>query len=123
MPILAPISTIAARSQKVRLEIPGAPVMDGDGGFTQTWHALYPPALKASIQPATQRDLERLAAGTVLSTATHIAVMPFHPGITTKTRVTWTDRAGRLHRANVTGVDTPNGLCIDTVAVLAEIVT
>lgn len=50
---------------------PGPPVPDGEGGFTDGWVDL-PPPWAVEIRPATIRDLERLAAGTIIAAATHV---------------------------------------------------
>jgi len=73
----------------VTLENPGNPIPDGDGGFTEGYAPLTPPVMWASIAPATATDLEHNAAGTVLSTASHIIRMAFHPEVTTETRITY----------------------------------
>jgi head-tail adaptor len=72
----------------VTVQNPGPPVPDGDGGFTQTWTDATPAQWHVSITPATQADLERLAAGTVISTASHVVRGDFHPDVTTLTRLT-----------------------------------
>jgi hypothetical protein len=53
---------------------------------------------------------------------TLIVIVPFHAGVTTKTRLTWLDRAGRSHAANVTGVNNPDQRCVDLVLVAVEVV-
>jgi head-tail adaptor len=111
-----------ARRHLVTLENPGTRTPDGDGGWTDVFAALNPPALYAEIKPATARDLERLAAGTVLSTESLLVMLPFHPDVTTKTRLTWIDPAGRAHAANVTGVNNPDQRCIDLILVAVEVV-
>jgi len=83
----------------VTLEAPGTAVADGDGGYTQVYTALTPPKVWASIEPATARDLERVAAGTVISTATHVIRCRYHAGIDTQTRIRFNDRT-----FSVTGV-------------------
>lgn len=77
----------------VTFQSPGAPVSDGDGGWTQTWTDLDPATWHVSIEPATARDLERVAAGTVLSTASHIVKGRYHSGVTLQTRMLFQDRA------------------------------
>ena len=42
---------------------PGPAVPDGDGGYTQSWIDLVPPAWRVSIEPATSADLERVTVG------------------------------------------------------------
>jgi SPP1 family predicted phage head-tail adaptor len=71
----------------VLFQSPGTPVANGDGGFTQSWTDLVPGSWHVSIEPATARDLERVAAGTVLSTASHIVKGRYHPGVNTSTRM------------------------------------
>jgi head-tail adaptor len=94
---------------------------DGNGGYTKTPVALSPPNAWASIEPVSQRALERLVSNTVITQATHLVRMRYHPDVNAKTRLTWTDREGRTHRANVTWVQDPdNGgteltiLCAET---------
>jgi head-tail adaptor len=87
---------------RVLFQTPGAPVSDGDGGWTNTWADLAPGAWMVSIEPATARDLERVAAGTVLSTASHIVKGRFHPGVTLQTRMIFGGRTFSITgKANV----------------------
>jgi head-tail adaptor len=104
------------------LDAPGPAVPDGDGGYTQTLAPLDPPTLFADVRPASARDLEGVVAGTVLSTATHLITLPFHPGVTTTTRVQWTDGARRPHTANVTAVVNVDERCIEMVLGATEVV-
>lgn len=83
---------IGAARHLVTFQNPGAAVSDGDGGFMQAWADLSPATWFVSIEPATARDLERVAAGTVLSTASHIVKGRFHAGVTTKTRMVFDGR-------------------------------
>src|SRR6185503_14429334 len=110
------------RRHLVTLENPGPPVPDGDGGFTQSWTLLAPAIVAAAIRPPTAQDLERMAASTVISTSMRVVTFPFHAGVTTKTRLTWLDPAGRSHTANATGVDNPEERCIETVVLCSEVV-
>jgi head-tail adaptor len=110
---------MATRGQKrhlVTLENPAAAVPDGDGGFTQVWTALTPPRMRAEIKPATARDLERLAAGTVLSSASHVVTMDYHQQVTTATRVVFGTRL-----FSVTGVSNPEERNIETICVCVEL--
>ena len=59
---------------------------DGAGGYTQTWQNLSA-AWKVAIAPAAAADLERVAAGTVLTQQTAIVRGHYHPGVTTATRM------------------------------------
>ncbi len=109
-------------------ENPGPPVTDSDGGFTQPWALCDPPTWHVAISPASARDLERVAVGTVLSTASHIVRGRYHPGITTKTRLTKGPReadgslAAGSRQFTVTGVANPEERNIETVAVCVEVV-
>jgi head-tail adaptor len=107
---------------RVTLTNPGTPVADGDGGYTETFTALSPATVSAAIKPATARDLERVAGGTVMSTASHLITMRFHPGVTTETKVAWTTKDGRTHTANVTGVQNTDERSIELVLTCVEVV-
>lgn len=109
--------TIGEHRHLVLLQAPGAPVPDGDGGFTQTWTDLSPNTWYCSIKPATARDLERVAAGTVISSASHIVEGRYHAGITTKTRIIFNSRT-----LTVTGVSNPEERNITTICTAEEVV-
>jgi hypothetical protein len=115
-------TSIADRPHRVTLENPALAVEDGDGGSTPSgWLTLAPGIVSASIRPPTAQDLERLAAGTVIATGARVITFPFHPQVTLSTRVSWTDPVGALHTASVTGVDNPEGRCIETVCLCVEL--
>jgi SPP1 family predicted phage head-tail adaptor len=76
--------SIAARISRGMFQNPGPNVPSGTG-YVQSWTDL-PPAAFAQITAATQAALEQLAAGTVLSQATHIVSVPYRTGLTTKSR-------------------------------------
>jgi SPP1 family predicted phage head-tail adaptor len=80
------------RDKRVLLENPGGTVPDGEGGYIEGWEALNPGSVFARIAPASQTDLERAAAGTVISTATHLIEVLYHPGVTVFTRITYNGR-------------------------------
>lgn len=109
---------VGALRHSIVLENPGTPTADNDGGFTQTWTALTPSPVPAAITPASARDLERLAAGTVLSTASHVITMRYHSGVTTQTRVTFGTR-----QFSVVGVINPDERNEWTVVTAVEIVS
>ncbi len=108
---------IGRLNKRVSLANPGTPTADSDGSYTQTFSALTPPGVWAAIVPATARDLERLAAGTVLATATHLVTLRYHSGVTTKTRITF---GARLF--SVVGVVNPEERNIETIALCVEVV-
>ena len=110
------------RTKLVALENPSAPIPDPDGGYTETWAALTPPTSWAAIEPASASDLERLAAGTVITTASHLITIPFHPGVTIETRIRYPDpRKGRTRVFQVTSLHDPNEANRELVIVAEEI--
>jgi SPP1 family predicted phage head-tail adaptor len=94
---------IGSLRHSVRLENPTTVTADGDGGFTTSWAMLSPGIVYASIEPATQRSLERLVANAVSSDASHVVTMRYHPSVTTKTRIVFATRV-----LNVVGIQNVN---------------
>jgi head-tail adaptor len=109
-------TSTAKRPHRVMYQNPGPGVSDGDGGVTQSWFNLVPPELSVEIKPATAKDLERVAAGTVIATASHIVTGPYHAGVSTKTRIVF---GGRVFQ--VVGVSNPEERNIETIAVCVEL--
>lgn len=109
--------------QVVTLSAPGPRVPDGHGRFTQTFAPLNPAEWRCAIEKATVRSAERHFAGTVISHAMYILRGRFHSGITTLTRMVWVDRAGATHTADVLDVNDSEGAGVETVALVAEVVT
>jgi len=91
---------IGALRHRVTLLTPGTPIPDGDGGYTETWTTLGS-RVPAAVEPATARSLERIAANTVTSTASHLVTLRYLSGVTTKTRLTFHDTTDRTF--SVTG--------------------
>ena len=87
----------------VRLEHPGKPIPDGLGGYTEVWAPLTPAQWFCAIAPAATRVVERLTAGMIQATATHLVTGDFHPGITTETRLI-TEEGQTLQVQTVTDV-------------------
>lgn len=111
-------TSVANRPHRVTLQNPGPGVPDGDGGETTSWVDLVPPSWTCEIKPATAVDLERVAAGTVLSTNTYIVKGPYHPQLSTRSRILFN---GRIF--NCTGVSNPEERNVETWAVCVEIVS
>lgn len=107
--------------QSAALSNPGAAVPDGDGGFTYVYTAIDPSPWRCAIEKATVANSEKLFAGTVLSHAMYIMSGRYHPLITTKTRVVWTDHGGDVHTANVLDVSDTEGGGVETVILISEI--
>jgi head-tail adaptor len=82
-----PANSIGQDRQLVTFDEPGAPVPDGEGGFTETPIPLDPPTWYVRIRPATARDAERALAGTVITHVSQIVHGRWHPGVTTRARM------------------------------------
>jgi len=80
-------NSIGRDNQLVTFEVPGAPVPDGEGGYTQAWTPLVPSTWYVRVRPATARDAEHVTAGTVITHVSHIVHGRFHPGVTTRARM------------------------------------
>lgn len=116
--MIGPRTSIGERPHRVLLQNPVATVPDGEGGYTQTWADLQPNKLFAKIAPATAEAIERVAPGTTQALVSHIVSMPYHAGVTTKTRI--------IHDArtfHVTGVATPDERKQETIALCEEVVS
>lgn len=104
------------RRQWVDIEVPvGPPVADGDGGYTQPTESRGSWAVR--IQPATQRELERVGTGTTITGATHLVTGRYHPDVTMTSQLKFRGRTFQ-----VTGVVSPDELQVETIAVCAEVV-
>jgi len=90
--MIAPPTSVGLRPHRVTFQKPGPPVENPDGGYTQSWIDLVPFALSVRIAPPTARDLEQVIAGTVTATITHVINGPWHPQVTTKTRINFNGR-------------------------------
>jgi hypothetical protein len=101
---------------------PGTAVLDGNGGFTESQDALTPATWWCAIEKATVRAAESRFAATVTAQASHILRGRYHPGITSKSTIVWTDRNGTQHRANVLDSDDTEGAGVELVLLVSEIV-
>ena len=82
---------------------PTALVPDGEGGWIEGWADLDPPDWPVRITPATVRDLERVAAGTILSSATHVIEGRWRPDVSLKSRLLFEGRI--FHVTGINNVD------------------
>lgn len=96
-------------------------VSDGIGGFTETWAAANPSEWWFAIERASVRASERLFAGTVLTHGSYILSGRHHEEMSTDSRVSWVDRAGVTHTANVLDVTDPEGAGVETVILVSEL--
>jgi hypothetical protein len=104
------------RRHLVTLAGPGTPVPDGEGGYVLTPTPLDPSTWWCASLPATQRNLERLTAGTTLTAADHVLEGDFHPGITTQTQIGFEGRT-----LYVREVRDPEDRHITTIAFCSEV--
>jgi len=109
--------TTDAYRHLVSVQRPGPGVPDGDGGTTTSWIDRAPLTWHCSIEPATAKDLERVAAGTVLSTATQIVKGRYRSDLTTQDRLLFNGR-----QLSATGVSNPEERSIELVLVCVEVV-
>lgn len=93
------MAAVGVYRHRIGLANPGKAIPDGDGGYTEVWTPLDPPQVDASIQAASSMDLERLTGGSVLTTATHLVRLRFHPQVTTATRITFGARTFEVQSA------------------------
>jgi len=107
--------SVGERPHRGMFQRPGPPEPDGTG-FVQSWIDM-PPAAYAQITPATQTSLERVAAGTVLSQATHLVVVPYRDGLTTKARFTIDGR-----NLSILGIQDPEERHRELILICAEVV-
>ena len=91
-----------------------ASVPDGDGGVTETSVDL-PPPWPIDIRPATVRDLERQAAGTIVATATHVIHGRYRADVTITCRLVFETRL-----FEITGIVRPYERPIDLVVFAKE---
>jgi len=77
--------------------------------------ALVTPALgwMVSIAPAAPQDLERFTAGTVITHVSHLVHGRYHPGVTTRTRMT---ANGHVYQITSVGNLDARGLEMELVA-------
>lgn len=108
---------IGSYRHRVTVEGPGDPVPDGDGGYTEGYGPLDPGTWDCSIAPATTKDLEQVAGGTVISQATHIVKGRYHRGLTTRARLVFKGRV-----LNVVHVANREERDIESILICAEVV-
>lgn len=115
MTMIAPRASVASRPHQVTLQNPGPRVSDGEGGTTQTPVDLA--TVKASIVPATARDLERITSGTVIAQASQVVTIPYVSGVTSQTQVVFRGRV-----LSVLGITNPDERNIELILVCTEVV-
>jgi SPP1 family predicted phage head-tail adaptor len=94
----------------------GVQTADSDGSYTTAWTDIGL-AIYCEVKPATQRDLERATAGTVLSTATYVITGPYVELVNTKSRAIFDGRT-----FSVIGKATPEERKIEMILLCVEVV-
>jgi SPP1 family predicted phage head-tail adaptor len=107
------------RDKLVTLEQPST-VPDGAGGSIQTWAPLDPPTTWVHLDALSGADMERLTADTIVASATHAVTLPYHPGVTVQTRLTYDDPDRGTRRFQVLGLRDPDEARRELVLVAAE---
>lgn len=117
MAVIGPTTPVGSKTKRITLQNPnGPPVSDGEGGFTQAWVDL-PPAPLARVENATQAVLERITAGTAITTATHVVTIDYRAGVSTSTRILLEGRV-----LNVASVQDPEEAHVELILVCTEVV-
>lgn len=106
---------IGKRIHRVALWNPTSQNPDGDGGFVTSYSEVM--QLDAAILPATARDLERQAAGTVTTLATHLVILPYVADVTTASKIIFGSRT-----FDVVGVQNPEERNRELVVLAVEVV-
>lgn len=105
----------------VTIQNPGVRVPDGDGGYTQEPEILSQ-RRAASVTPATERDLERVVANTVQSTASHVVRMRFLRGVSTQSQVIFHDPVQGDRLFSVVGIRDPEERHVELVLACEEVI-
>src|SRR6266704_3544124 len=78
--------------KRVTLQIPGARVADGKGGFAETWTDLTPNGWWAAIEPATASNVERRVGHQVEAKVSHLVTIRYLIGVLTTGRLLFGSR-------------------------------
>ena len=109
---------IGAYRHLVTFQNPAPVTPDGDGAWVESWVDCTPATWHVSITPATQADLERLAAGTLISSASHVVRGRFHPDLSTLSRMLWNAEVFAI-----TGVVNVDMRSVDMICGAVQVVT
>ena len=113
--MIAPRTSIAERPHRWLCETQGPPQPDGAGGYTESWLPLDPSALFIRILPAAGNEQSMVPDGTLMSNVTHTVTCPYHPGLTTSSRLRLGTRVLR-----VTGVVSPEERHVESLLLCSE---
>lgn len=95
-------ASVGSRPHRMTLQNPGDEVPDGSGGFSRVWTDAQPPTLYMQIQPAAFSSQQYRAGVALFTQATHVITGPYHPQISTRSRLLFDNRtftvAGIMNR-------------------------
>jgi head-tail adaptor len=112
-----------ARTNAVRIDAPGPPLPDGDGGFTEQWTTVVT-SWPCAIENATAANQERMIAGTIETLATHKLTGDYLPQITALCRMyLLTDPEHPGRRFDVLSVVAVGGLRRELTIIAAEYIS
>lgn len=83
---------IGRMRKRVAVENPGR-TKDGAGGWVDGYTAATPSPVWASVEPATEANVERLAGAKVEAKYSHVVEIRYHASVTTKSRIVLGARA------------------------------
>jgi head-tail adaptor len=83
---MTPTMSRGARNSTVRIDAPGAPIPDGDGGFTEQWTTIVT-SWPCALENALAANQERMIAGTIETLATHRLTGDYLPAVTALCRM------------------------------------
>lgn len=114
---IAPRTSIANMPHLVTVQGIGEPISDDQGGFTRE-PIIIAERVRAKVEPATARNLERVVANAVQSSASHLVTIDYVPGVTTESQVVFHDTIDRTF--SVSGVSDPEELHVQLVMACQE---
>lgn len=115
---IAPRTSIANKNKRVSIQALGATVPDGQGGFTRAPVTLADHVL-AEIKAATARELERVVANSVQSSASHLVTIDYVPGVTTESQAVFHDSVGD-RTFSISGIEDPEEQHVELILACEE---
>jgi len=107
------------RIHRFTLQGPGEMVSDGAGGYTEEAVTLADP-IYGEILPASVRDLERTMPNVVVASASHIVTIPYVPGLSLTSTLTFHDPREGDRTFSIGGIVDPDERHIQLVLACEE---